>query len=80
MYYDSYRKIQKLEDRVVSIYINKQKKEFEDEMKGHFEKVEVETDKYFYQPGDLSSGFKGSQKVEMDYMYSKMKKGEGSKQ
>jgi len=29
-------------------------------MKGHFEKVEVETDKYFYQPGSLPSGFKGA--------------------
>lgn len=78
MYYDSYRRVQKLEDRVVDIYINKQKKEFEEDMKGHFEKVEVESDKYFYQPGELPSGFKGAKKVEMNYMYSKIKKAQQS--
>jgi len=48
LYYQSYRNIQDKEARLISIYINAEKKEVDDDLKGHFEKVEVESYKYFY--------------------------------
>lgn len=41
--------------------MNKQK--ISDDLKGHFERVTTETDKYFYQPGRLPSGFQGATHV-----------------
>ncbi len=68
-YYSSHRTIQEREDRLVGIYINREKKELSDDLKGHFEQVTTQTDKYFYQPGKLSSGFSGASPVTYNDLY-----------